>query len=225
MKYQIKGIIVLFFIILNSVHNVESQATSNPVTIVADDGFEYSAFAKSKLIWPEGAPQNLELNVTLKLIPENISRIYIYVVSYIFVEIFNGIARQIEFDSDTPEIILSNSNKTRILNKTLYPPNRVDNFYLNITMSAGTSFNTLARDRAIRFPDTGTIFIDRDKLVPLVNLYGFPPSSFFAKFLPMYGLILAIMVVPGVYYSVNNLMERRHRPTNKPNDGEDETND
>ncbi len=225
MKYQYKGIFIILFIIFNGSYNVESQATGNPKTIIADDGFEYSAFAKSKLNWPEGAQQVLELNVTLKLIPENISKIYIYVVSYIFVEIFNGIPRQIEFDSDTPEIILSNSNKTVLLNKTLYPPDRVDHFYLNITMSTGTSLNTIARDRSIRFPDTGTIFVDRDKLVPLVNLYGFPPSSFFSKFLPMYGLILAIMVVPGVYYSVNNIRQRGERTTKNETDGDAETND
>lgn len=225
MKNKITGLSILLFIVMSSSFNVDAQITGNPIIFSPDDGYEFSSFAKSNLIWPEGKKQIVELNITLKLIPENISIIYIVVIAYIFIEIVGGTHVQRDIVQDVPGLTLSISNTTLLINQTLFPPDRVDNFYLNITMLVGTSRDRTARDQTIRFPDTGTIFVDRDKLVPLVNLYGFPPSSFFAKFLPMYGLILGIMVVPGVYYSITSLMQKSKRNTKISDDGDDQTDD
>jgi len=225
LKHRIEGFCILFFVILNSAFNVDSQVTGDPIIITPDSGYEFSSFAKSKLIWPEGKEQIVELNITLRIIPENISKIYIDVIAFVFIEIVGSTHVAREIVQEVPNIVLSNANTTLLINQSLFPPDRIDNFYLNITMLTGTSFQRTVRGQTFRFPDSGTIFVDRDKLVPLVNLYGFPPSSFFAKFLPLYGLILAIMIIPGVYYSITSLIQKSDRRTKKSTKGDDLTDD
>ncbi|MFV2015655.1 MAG: hypothetical protein ACC656_09525 [Candidatus Heimdallarchaeota archaeon] len=189
----------IFIVLLGTtnISDVQSQVTGNVVSIRPDDGFEFEGVASARLVWPEGKRQTVELNLTNTLLPTNISRIFIARIE--------GIETKVAISSTTPGIILSDSNQTAYLNQTMFPPDLADQFYLNISLLVGTSFDRDPRDHVIRFPDKGTILVDRDKLVPLVNLYGFPPSSFFSKFLPIYAMIITVLLIPGFYYSFSKL--------------------
>ncbi len=206
---MMKTKLTFIFIILigtTNITNVQSQVIGDIVSITPDEGFEFKGEAKGKLVWPEGKRQVVELNLTKSLLPNNISRIYIDVITFDIIGNIEGIDAQVDTALNTPEFILSETNQTAYLNQTLFPPDLADQFFINITMLVGTSFNREARIHVIRFPDEGTILVDRDKLVPLVNLYGFPPSSFFSKFLPLYGIIVIVLLIPGFYYSISKLI-------------------
>jgi hypothetical protein len=183
----------------------EAQATGDLVRFTPDEGYEITAVARGNLLWPEGKQQIIDLNLTKTQLPTNISRIFIDVIAFEMIASIRGVDTTVDVSSITPEIILSETNQTAFVNETLFPPDLSDNFYLNISLSIRTSSNILLRPHVVRFPDSGTILVDRDRLVPLINLYGFPPSSFFVKFLPIYGIIVIIMVIPGVIYSISRL--------------------
>ena len=207
-----KIILTFIFIVLlgtTNITNVRSQVIGDIVSIIPDEGFKFEGEARGKLVWSEGKRQVVELNLTKSLLPNNISRIYIDVITFDIIGNIEGIEAQIDTVLNTPEFILSETNQTAYLNQTLLPPDLADQFFINITMLVGTSFNREARIHVIRFPDDGTILVDRDKLVPLVNLYGFPPSSFFSKFLPLYAIIVTVLLIPGFYYSISKLLRSR----------------
>lgn len=204
-----KIILTFIFIVLlgtTNIANVGSQVIGDIVSITPDEGFEFKGEARGKLVWPEGKRQVVEINLTKSLLPTNISRIYIDVITFELIGSIEGVNAQVGFASTIPEFILSETNQTAYLNQTLFPPDLADQFFINITMLVGTSFNRENRVHVIRFPDEGTILVDRDKLVPLVNLYGFPPSSFFSKFLPLYAIIVTVLLIPGFYYSISKLL-------------------
>jgi hypothetical protein len=218
-----RAVLTITFIILlgtSNISNVQSQASGDPVAITPDSGYEFEGVAKSRLVWPEGKRQSVELNLTLTQVPTNISRIYVDVVTIDIIGNIEGIEAQVDTATDAPELVLSQTNKTAFVNQTIFPPDLTDEFFINITMLVGTSFNRDPRRFVIRFPDEGTILVDRDKLVPLVNLYGFPPSSFFSKFLPIYAAMILVLLIPGFYYSINKLM-RSNRVSTKPDTQEE----
>ncbi|MCE7737619.1 MAG: hypothetical protein GPJ54_22200 [Candidatus Heimdallarchaeota archaeon] len=220
-------LIFIFIVLLGTTNivNVQSQVIGDIVTITPDEGFELEGQASGKLVWPEGKRQVVELNLTKTLLPTNISRIYVDVITFDIIGNIEGIDAQVDTASTTPEFILSETNQTAYLNQTLFPPDLADQFFINITMLVGTSFNRQVRLHVIRFPDEGTILVDRDKLVPLVNLYGFPPSSFFSKFLPLYAIIVTVLLIPGFYYSISKLLRSSRKAKSSIIDEEENNND
>jgi hypothetical protein len=215
MRRTIFAITLILISLSGGIFSAEGQVTGDIVAITPDEGYEMTGFAKGKLLWPEGKRQTIELNLTKTLLPNNISRIFIDAIAFEMIAPISGVDTTIDAVTITPSIILSETNQTTYINETLFPPDLADNFYLNISLSIRTSSNILLRAHVIRFPDAGTILVDRDRLVPLVNLYGFPPSSFFVKFLPIYGLIILVMVIPGVIYSATALSKSIARQNSK----------
>ncbi|MHA2249517.1 MAG: hypothetical protein ACXAD7_04095 [Candidatus Kariarchaeaceae archaeon] len=192
---------------------VIAQSTGTPVEFTPAEGYTYTGVASSTLVWPEGKLQYFTLNLTLGEAPTNTSRIEIPLIAINFIGEINNIEAIVGTESLTPDIKLSNSNRSVLINQSLLPPEIVDFFYFNITLLSRTAGGNLTQPQPLpynmRFPDSGTILVDRDKLVPLINLYGFPPRSFFAKWLPIYGGLLFLLLTPSIFVGISKLVEYR----------------
>lgn len=216
MKSKIKYFaILLLFLFLTSSNftRVLSQSIGNPVKINPAIGYEYTTVVSGHLTWPEGKIQYISLNFTLNQIPDNLSKIEIQLITFEFIGKINDADQVIDRPrTQNPEISLTNANSSTYVNQSLEAPSTADNFYLNITLFSRTVGNItqgVLIPYAVRFPEEGTILVDRDKLVPLINLYGFPPDTFFTKWLPVYGSLLFILLVPSLVVGISKISQKR----------------
>ena len=208
--------LILLVIIYTSIYSVQGQNLYLGITHDFNMGpnYDFSTFAQAPLIWDENSNQTLFLNITINSLPDNISSIEINAITYVIYGTDtdeDGV--YLAFSSDTPQQSLNTIGEEIQLEQTFIPTALADTFFINITILARTKGNVTEGENnpySFRFPQQDTIFIDRENnLVPLINLYGFPPSSFFAKWIPIYLSAIFIMAIPSLIAGVSILRDRR----------------
>lgn len=217
------SVIVLSLLITSPILDASAQKLEGPVDFKLGTTHEMEIYTSSTLVWQEGKNELVTLNMTMTNYPTNVSTIEIQFVQIFSVEDTANAVPQAQV-SNTTKISLSVTNSSYELDQ-MVPPPTVDRFYLNITFSAapiGGNASQTYKLYSYRFPATDTIIIERDNLVPVINLYGFPPGSFFSNWLPIYGFMLFIMSVPAVIYGVSLVQEKRSSGKNGEKDSEDE---
>jgi hypothetical protein len=178
--------------------------------------YEFSAFAQAPLIWYENSNQTLYLNLTINTLPDNISSIEINAIIFVIYSTDNdedGVQVQGGYSSQTPQQSFNTIGEEVQLQQTFLPTALADTFFINVTILARTKGNITQGENnpySFRFPQQETILIDRESnLVPLINLYGFPPSSFFEKWIPIYLSAIFIMAIPAMIFGISILKDRR----------------
>jgi hypothetical protein len=206
------NLVILLTIFIAQPMLIHGQITGKKVLISPAPDYNLSTVTAGRLVWPEGKPQFMTINLTIELLPDNLSKIEVPLIIFAYMSSTGGSDQIIDQEPVRPNIILSNSNKTVLVNATLLPPVAADRFYFNITLyvrSVGNVTQAEGNPFAVRFPDadsgTNTILVDRDRVVPLINIYGFPPDSFFQKWLPIYGAALFLMVSPAIAVGITKL--------------------
>ncbi|MCY3411684.1 MAG: hypothetical protein INQ03_08645 [Candidatus Heimdallarchaeota archaeon] len=176
--------------------------------------YSISSFTQAPLTWAEDSNVTVAVNVTLTDLPDQISSVqvdYVEIITYLLDN---------EEDSGIPERsfpIVPKEKFTEIDQETMFligveAPILKDLFYLNITLYVRTLGNitqTQVERYSYRFPEDNTILVSRENdLVPLINLYGFPPRSFFENWLPIYLVVIVIILIPGYLAGISRISER-----------------
>lgn len=210
--------VILFIIIYSSIYSVQGQNLYLGITHEFNMGpnYEFSAFAQAPLIWYENSNQTLYLNLTINTLPDNISSIEINAIIFVIYSTDNdedGVQVQGGYSSQTPQQSFNTIGEEVQLQQTFLPTALADTFFINVTILARTKGNITQGENnpySFRFPQQETILIDRESnLVPLINLYGFPPSSFFEKWIPIYLSAIFIMAIPAMIFGISILKDRR----------------
>ncbi len=215
---RLNRIILTFFIIL-LLNNTGAQTQFEGNTHIFNLGVEYemSSFTKAPLKWTAESNETVYINVTLTQLPDIISSIevqYITIKKYVVTnndeigtqEGFKAIVTEQEFNQVGQEFSFKESIDTPILG---------DLFYLNITIFAFTKGNISQSESvpySYRFPVDNTIIVDRENdLVPLINLYGFPPRSFFENWFPIYLAIIVLILTPAYIAGIYKIKSARNK--------------
>ncbi len=195
--------IFIIILLLLPMGTAETQFIGITHTFTLAPKYELSSFTRASLIWDENSNQTISVNITITSLPDEISSIIIDAITYsIFAVDNNPKGTQINYESTTPQDTFSKVGDQMQYNHTMRAPTVSDNFFLNITLYARTSGNVTqgeSKSYSYRFPENQTILVNRqNNLVPLINLYGFPPRSFFVKWLPFYLVAIVLIAFPGV---------------------------
>lgn len=210
--------LIVLVLIFTSIYSVQGQNLYLGITHDFNMGpnYDFSAFAQAPLIWNENSNQTLYLNLTINTLPDNISSIEVNAITFVIFSTDNdedGVQIQGGFSSQTPQQSFNTIGEEVQLQQTFLPTALADTFFINITILARTRGNTTEGENnpySFRFPQQTTILIDRENnLVPLINLYGFPPSSFFEKWMPIYLSVIFIMAIPSMIVGVSILRDRQ----------------
>ena len=210
--------LILLVLIFTSIYSVQGQNLYLGITHDFNMGpnYDFSVFAQAPLIWNENSNQTLYLNFTINTLPDNISSIEVNAITFVIYNTDNdedGVQIQGGFSSQTPQQSFSTIGEEIQLQQTFLPTALADTFFINVTILARSKGNITEGENSpysFRFPQQETIFIDRENnLVPLINLYGFPPSSFFEKWIPIYLSAIFIMAIPSMITGVSILRDRR----------------
>ena len=163
--------------------------------------YEFTGQASGQVTWADKSIQYVNLNITATKTPNNISRIYIDVVRMDLVGLVNGVETPTYGYQNATQAILSTTNNTLIVNASITTPTIFDRFYVKITITARSDGNITRDDYTMRFPDSTGIVVQKNNVVPLIDLYGFPPNVFFNRFLPIYVILLFIVAIPGITFA------------------------
>ena len=181
-------------------------------------GYEMKSVAEAPLIWPSDSNQTIRVNITLSKVPDDISGIVIDLLTFsIFItDKPEDVGTQTDYQYQVPQEEINVVDKELSYNQSILTPVRGNSFYINVTIFAKTTGNRTQGESSTysyRFPVDDTIIVSRvNDRVPLINLYGFPPRSFFLKWIPIYLTILVISLSPAyisVYYRIKELMSKK----------------
>lgn len=198
--------IIIIAILLN--HPLNPSAIITPISeFIADDNgfYKFDARADIPLSWNEDSSSLVKLNLTLVEVPdENSGLRVLFILFNVFGDIGSGeLVRLNESDFIFVDKIYNQPGNTTSFEKLIRSPNLVDNFKLNITIMAITTGNDTSQDinnpreYTISFPDE--LNVKRDRVQALVDLYGFPPNSFFAIWIPIVSVFSIIILLPTFY--------------------------
>ncbi len=59
-------------------------------------------------------------------------------------------------------------------------------------------------------------------MAQLINIYGFPPSKFFSKWLPIYGTFLVLLITPAIIVGISKLVRKDQEKVEIKEDNIDE---
>lgn len=187
-------------------------------TFTMAPGYEMKSYAEAPLIWPSNSIQTIRINVTLSQIPDDISGIVIDALTFSVFTADNDedVGTQVNYQTQVPQEEINVLDQELSFIESISTPVRGDKFYINITLFARTTGNRTQGESSTysyRFPVGETIIVSRiDDKVPLINLYGFPPESFFAKWMPIYLIILFITLSPAyvsAYYRIRDRLSKK----------------
>jgi len=204
---KILPLILLLILILPT----SAQSQSDTITFQLSDDHEMEAVLSSNLVWEDGSTQTLVLNLTMSDFRVNNSEIIVQVIQIIAFE--EGGQGELLVQNTTEQKMKVNS-RTVSYNELVNPPLGTDRFYLNVSIFAypsGGGADEITEQYSFRFPEVDTIIVQRDNLVPLVDLYGLPPPSYFQFWLPIYAVFIFSLLLPSIVYGVYNINERRDR--------------
>ncbi|MHA2504589.1 MAG: hypothetical protein ACXAE3_17175 [Candidatus Kariarchaeaceae archaeon] len=206
MKLRIILALAIIFLLPTS---VIAQTQGDPVSFNLSDDHTLDAFVTSSLVWEEGVDQLVKINFTMSDFKENNSEIHIQILQIFAIE--SGGGGEL-LGQNATEKVMTVANSSVEYSDSLQSPRAADRFYLNITFFAfptGGGADETPDRYSFRFPEDSTIIVQRDNLVPVVNLYGFPPQSYFRFWLPIYGGFLVALLSPGIIFGFSKLNERR----------------
>jgi len=189
---------------------VSAQTQSEPVDLPVSADHTISAYAASKLLWDTAPYHQVVVNLTMSEYRVNTSEINVISISFATV----GSSGTEDFKTNTTEMTMTTTNQTVEYVQQVATPKLSDRFYLNITITASPSGGGVSTDPvrvSFRFPKSDTIVVQRDELVPLVNLYGFPQSSFFVLWGPIYLIFIFFLLTPTIVFGFSKLRELRDR--------------
>ncbi|RMG31054.1 MAG: hypothetical protein D6732_15195 [Methanobacteriota archaeon] len=162
--------------------------------------YQMSAQASAPLVWPEDGLNEVNLTITIENLPnDNISGITIFAVNFIL-QFDRKNESQVLPESDN---VIINQNYKNVsdqitISRTFDSPKLTDQFVIKIEILAITTGN-LTQDinnppaYSFFFPEEpASIFVERSQARALINLYGFPPTSFMLNF----GFLLFGMATP-----------------------------
>jgi len=208
---QIIGFLSLFFLIVNGISvGVSGQITTTTVhSYEPAEGYLFQAYASGTTTWSEDETSKIFVNITMNNVPTPLSKIEIQLLGFIQMGDVSGQEVIINTATNTTSFSLSETNRTLIVNQTMDPPDEVDRFFLNISMfvrTTGMEDQVEVSIYSFRFPDSGTILVSRNQLNQLVQLYGFPPNSFFVTWIPYYIGFLFLMSFPAIIVGSDKLV-------------------
>lgn len=219
-------ILVLSLLILPTFVNSQNNILEDPpVTFNLYPNYSMKVQATGDLIWNDGTNSTVKLAFQASNLPnDNVSSIEISLLSFTYVMVTNNNDKKgtaVDFSSTVYERSLTNVSESINLNKTLTTPTIPDLFFLNITIYARTVGNFTqgqALTYVLRFPQNTAILVNRQQVVaPLINLYGFPPSSFFQKWIPIYLIMSAILLIPAFIYYGDKVITKIKSRSSSPN--------
>lgn len=220
-----KVVLLLLVLILSqdlAMAQTEFIGDKHNFTLAPD--YEMTAFAIAPLTWSASSNETVKVNVTLIKLPNEISSIEIQIITIrkFIVQNNEDTGTQEDFSSIVPQREIDTVGDELQFEKSVNTPILGDLFYLNITIYAITKGNTTqvdAKSYSFRFPEGNTILVNReDNLVPLINLYGFPPASFFQNWIPLYIVIIIFVLSPAYisgFYKVKDLEKKRGEAQNE----------
>ncbi|MCH8905771.1 MAG: hypothetical protein IH840_01675 [Candidatus Heimdallarchaeota archaeon] len=219
----------LLFLIVNGISlGISGQSTTTIVhSYEPAEGYLFQAYAIGTTTWNEDETSQIFVNITMNNVPSSLSKIDIQLVGFTQMGDVSGQEVAINTVVDTPSFSLSETNRTLLINQTLNPPDEVDRFFLNISIllrTTGTVDQVEVSTYSFRFPDTGTILVSRDRLGQLVQLYGFPPNSFFVAWFPYYFGFLFLMSFPAIIVASDKLLSWLREERKKTVTDEEEEN-
>lgn len=210
---KILVIVVLLFTTISS-----AQVRPGSVEFDVGDLHSMIAFAEAPLSWDENDVELVNVTISLEDFPTNDSSIQIRLIQFFTVEDTPGAFPESQ-SVNTTEFEVTPQNRTIFVSQFLEPPASADRFYINITITAYPVGGGAVQDRenySFRFPEDDTIFVSRDNLVPVVNLYGFPPGSYFRSWMPVYLTVLVLFSTPVLvtgYYRLSEVVRNRRQET------------
>jgi hypothetical protein len=197
MKFQAMLLTCLTMILLISSNAVFAQLVDQTTTFQISPQHELSIIPSGSLTWNEDSSNTLTFNLTMSDYEFNNSEIKIITIVFII----------IDEPSNQPITQIRNSTQislTQYSNLIQYTPSFVtpvetDRFFVNVTLLAipsGGGVDETQNFYSFRFPQESSIIVQRDNIVPAINLYGFPQGSFFANWLPFYFTSIFILISP-----------------------------
>ncbi len=184
--------------------------------------YQMSAQAESSLIWPENALNEVNVTITVENLPDdNISGITIVAINLILQLDRNNESNPINVESKLFNENMKNETEQLHYSVLIDSPTVTDQFVIKIEILAITTGN-ITQDindppaYSFFFPDEpNSIFVERNQAKALINLYGFPPTSYMLMFGAMFLALASPMVIPAVitfgYLLKDKLDERRKR--------------
>lgn len=184
--------------------------------------YQMTAQAEAPLIWPENSQSEINVSITIDNVPnDNVSGITIVAINY-----FLQLSRD-DNESVLPESLpkvynqnIKNESETITFSELFDAPTLANEFVVRIELLAITTGN-LTQDinnppsYTFFFPDSGSIFVERSQAQALINLYGFPPTSYMLVFGAIMLGLSSPMLIPAIisfgYFGKDWLSQRQKR--------------
>lgn len=215
------GALLLIPILLSSSISITAFVTPDK-TFIADDNnlYEFTAKIDAPLSWLEDERYVVEVNITLTKSPDNGSGLRVIYIIFTLSGDVGGSETPLnesDFLSVNEEIRVKNEEQS--YQKALRTPSLVDNFNLNVTIGAVVTGNDTSQDpanpRKYTYLFTEDLSVDRQRAQGLVDLYGFPPGSFFFGWLPIVGVFTLVILTPTFtalsFQAKDKLTERKEK--------------
>ncbi len=199
------NLVILAIVFLASLSPSNAVLSSKFNFEMDDSGFyQFSARAEAPILWKEGENALFNVSITIENLPkDNISGITIVAINFILKTSREKRSNLLpESDSTFINQNYKNVSETITFTKALNPPSSVDQFIVVVEILAITTGN-ITQDinnpgsYSFIFPDDGDILVERPQAAALINLYGFPPTSFILAFLIIAFAIGLPMLIPG----------------------------
>ncbi|MDH5403834.1 MAG: hypothetical protein OEZ01_11825 [Candidatus Heimdallarchaeota archaeon] len=216
-------IIEILLIFLLSI-NVGAQGLVQDYNLTITEDHDLKVKITSQDLWDESGTGEIRISFNLTRYPTNTSiyRIHLLVVALID-DAATSIAPITQRSNSSQDGIDVESDSILLFTELFETPN-VDRFYFNITFYGraigGNNSETETNLHSIRYPQDGPIIVVRDNIIPRINLYGFPPFSFFQRWLPFYGIFILMICSPGIIYGVNKYMHSKRSKMESKGDDE-----
>lgn len=203
MKRQLVTVLLIFSIAMNAQNT--TGLVGEKISFIADDNslYKFSAQIDAPLLWQESGSQVVTVNISVDSTPDLASAILFEYITFEILDLSNNVQPESEFLSVQEEI---SNNVTQSYQKFIRSPTLVDTFKLNVTIAAITRGNDSSQDpnnpRQYNILFGEKLSVQRSQAQALIDLYGFPPTSYFQKWmiivLPLSGIILLPSFVAGL---------------------------
>jgi hypothetical protein len=183
---------------------LQTKALTTPVKeFYADDNdlYKFNFNLDAPLQWTEGSVYAVKVNFTVLELPDEVSGIRIIFIEFLHIGAIGGSSQLLDSSELLPvDQQYRNVDEVHTFEKVMRTPSIVDNFNLNVSIAAVTTGNDTSQDPnnprkyTYQFPEL--IQVNRVGARGLVDLYGFPPGSFFFKWLPIVGSFSLAILTP-----------------------------
>jgi len=188
----------------NVVLAAETEGYQSPLNQFTIGGVNFTAYAIAPLEWEGTGQTNISVFINATVIPAQ-ANLTIISVSFYYQKI-NKPNREFA-DITVVNTTLTNQNRTLDVIKPLYPPSDVDKFNITIDITAKTD-TVSDQDFYMEFPgDYPYINVKREKVIPIINLPGFPNSESFIRWIIIFGFSTILLALPSIFVGSKKIGE------------------